>query len=146
MKLSQWTVRRRLIVSYLLMFMLLMVVAVTGFYGLRVSNQALHHVVDVNVRKMALLEDMSDAVHVVSRVMRTVALLDDATARAEQQRKIPETREKYNKAFESLKAMPLDNAGTQFVKEIAHQATVTRPLNDRFLALELAGQGIGVSA
>jgi methyl-accepting chemotaxis protein len=139
MKLSQWTVRRRLIVSYLLMFMLLMVVAVTGFYGLRVSNQALHHVVDVNVRKMALLEDMSDAVHVVSRVMRTVALLDDATARAEQQRKIPETREKYNKAFDALKAMPLDNAGTQFVKEIAHQATVTRPLNDRFLALELAG-------
>ncbi|MBR7781065.1 methyl-accepting chemotaxis protein [Undibacterium luofuense] len=139
MKLSQWTVRRRLIVSYLLMFMLLMVVAVTGFYGLRVSNQALHHVVDVNVRKMALLEDMSDAVHVVSRVMRTVALLDDVAARTDQERKIPETREKYNKAFESLKAMPLDNAGTQFVKEIAHQATVTRPLNDRFLALELAG-------
>jgi methyl-accepting chemotaxis protein len=107
MNLSQWTVRRRLIVSYLLMFMLLLVVALTGFYGLRVSNQALHHVVDVNVRKMALLEDMSDAVHVVSRVMRTVALLDDPAARAEQQQKIPETREKYNQAFAALQGCRL---------------------------------------
>ena len=139
MNLSQWTVRRRLIVSYLLMFMLLLVVALTGFYGLRVSNQALHHVVDVNVRKMALLEDMSDAVHVVSRVMRTVALLEDPAARAEQQQKIPETREKYNQAFAALQGMPLDKAGKQFVQDIAQQATATRPLNDRFLKLELEG-------
>jgi methyl-accepting chemotaxis protein len=89
---------------------------------------------------MALLEDMSNAVHITSRVVRTIALLDGEGTNRElvdaQKIKIAEARQQYDDAFERLQKMPLDKRGQEFVHEIDIEKVAARKLNDDFLLLE----------
>ena len=135
MNIANMKIGYRLGFGFGLILLLLLSVAMLGVYGMRSSNQALHHVVDVNVYKISLLEEMSNSVHIVSRVVRTIALLSDETAARAEHRKIDEAREKYNKAFAILEKLPLDEAGRAYVAKIREAQVTVRPMNDHFLEL-----------
>lgn len=87
MKFSTWKVSTRLGVGYGALIILLLCVAALGLLGMNQNNKSLHHVVDTNVKKMELLESMSNSIHVVSRVVRTIALLDDQAAQDREAKK-----------------------------------------------------------
>jgi len=125
----------RLGVGYGLVLVLLACIAMLGMNGMNGSNDALHHIVDVNIKKMALLEDMSDSVHIVSRVVRSIALLDDENQANIEFQKILAAREKYNESFDYLEKMPLDDAGKAFVSRFKEEANTARALNTKFLEL-----------
>jgi len=103
-----------------------------GISSLSKNDDALHHIVDVNVKKMAYLEDMEGSVHIVSRVMRTVAMISDENEANIQRKKIGEARDAYNTAYAALERMPLDEAGKAFVAKIKDDQVVSRALNDKF--------------
>ena len=136
---------QRLALGFGLILLLLVAVALLGLQGMRRSNEVLHHVVDVNVQKIHLLEEMSKSVHIVSRVVRTIALLSDETIARTEHKKIDAAREKYNAAFAALQKLPLDDAGRAFVEKIRQDQITTRPLNDRFIDLAKTDRQAGAS-
>ncbi len=140
MKLANMKVRNRMIVGFGSILIFVMAISAVGLVGMMRENDAMHQIVDINVKKMALLEDMSNAVHITSRVVRTIALLDGEGTNRElvdaQKIKIAEARQHYDDAFERLQKMPLDKRGQEFVREIDIEKVAARKLNDDFLLLE----------
>ena len=135
MNISNLKIGTRLGAGFALVLTLLASVAMLGINGMSRSNDALHHIVEVNAAKISLLEDMSKSVHIVSRVIRTIVLLSDETEVRNQHKKIDAAREKYNAALATLEKMPLDEAGKALLAKIREDANTTRPLNDKFIEL-----------
>ena len=84
---------------------------------------------------------MEKQTHIVARVIRTIALLDDPVAAALEHRKIEAARRAYDLASAELEAMPLDAAGRALLAAIKTAQAVTRPLNDRFQAMSHTDRG-----
>ncbi len=135
MQLANMKIGHRLGLGFGLILLLLLAIAALGINGMQAGNRALHHVVAVNVYKISLLEEMSKSVHIVARVVRTMALISDEALANNERRKIDLAREKYNKAFAELEKMPLNDVGRAFVNRIREDALLARPLNDKFVAM-----------
>ncbi|MBA5606082.1 MCP four helix bundle domain-containing protein [Duganella sp. FT3S] len=135
MNITNVKIGTRLKLGFGAVLLLLAGVAMLGINGLNRSNDAMHHIVDDNIVKMGLLEDMSQSIHIVSRVVRTIALLHDEAEAKVQGRKIDGAREKYNAAYAALQKMPLDDADQALVARIAEQASLASAANDKFMAL-----------
>jgi methyl-accepting chemotaxis protein len=135
MKFANLKIGVRLGAGYALILIMLLLVTIIGLFGMQRSNEALHHVVDVNVKKMDLLVTMSRSVHVVSRVTRTIALLSDEALAQQEHKKIDDARKAYDDAFTALEKMPMDDNGKALVAKIKSEQFATRPLNNKFAEL-----------
>lgn len=135
MKLSNLKISQQLGLGYGLLLCILAIVALLGINGMQQSNHALQHVVDINIVKINHLDDMSSTIHVVSRVIRTLALLTDESQAQEQHKKIDEARVTYNKAFSELEKMPLDETGKKFMQKIKEEQQAASGLNDKFVEM-----------
>ncbi|SFV00629.1 methyl-accepting chemotaxis protein [Pseudoduganella namucuonensis] len=135
MKLTNLNIGVRLAAGYALVLVLLAGVALFGINGLNASNEAMHHIVDVNVEKMRLLEQMSQSTHVVARVIRTIALQSDEAAGRVEFKKIERARADYADANAALEKMQLDQAGRALMAEIKADREAALPLNNRFQEL-----------
>ena len=135
MKISNLPIGTRLGAGFSLTLVLLLGVAFLGISGMSQSNARLHHIVDINVTKIELLQEMTNSAHIVSRVVRTIALLTDEAEARTQYKKIVAAREKYNADLAALEKMPLDDAGKAFVTKIKEDQAKARPLNDKFMEL-----------
>ena len=138
MKFQNLSIGTRLFASFGLVLILMTGISALGIYGMNQSNAALHHIVDINIKKMALLEDMSNSIHIVSRVIRTVALLDDESEANRQREKILKAREIYNAAMETLEKMPLDEKGLAFVADLKQDQRTNAGQHSRYS--KMAGQ------
>ena len=132
-------IKARLRLGFGIVLLFLLIVSLTGLNKISQTNAATEHIVSVNMEKIALLEQMSDAVHVVSRVVRSMALLTDKAAAQREEPKIVAAREQYDRAYTRLKAMPLDEQGQRIMAELASLQDTVRPLNNRFLDMAMAG-------
>ena len=139
MQFSHFTIRTRLRVGFAAMLTLLLIVAATGLYEMTRANAATAHIVRVNIAKIELLEEMSDSVHVVSRVVRSMALLADPSAAERERPKIESARQKYDRALDALRRMPLDEAGQDFMQRLSALQSEVRPMNNRFLNMSAQG-------
>ncbi|WP_323140868.1 methyl-accepting chemotaxis protein [Massilia phyllosphaerae] len=139
MNATRYSIKARLRLGFAVILTLLLVVAFSGLYQMKRADTANENIVEVNLKKIELLEEMSDSVHVVARVLRSIALLSDKERAAQEATKIAAARAKYDRAFSALRAMPLDAAGQQFVQHITRMQTEVRPLNNRFAELSAAG-------
>jgi methyl-accepting chemotaxis protein len=140
MNVSHYSIKARLRFGFGVILSLLLLVASGGLYEMKRANTATENIVGVNLKKIELLEDMSNSVHIVSRVLRSIALLSDKERAAHEAKKIVAAREKYDQAFAALRAMPLDEAGQQFVQRIANLQDKVRPLNNRFAEMTAASE------
>ena len=84
------------------MLVFLVLIAACGLYGMSESNDRLEHVTKENAVKLTLLEDMSNSIHVISRVIRSLALINDQATYDHEYAKITAAREEYDKASEAL--------------------------------------------
>ncbi|MFS2002504.1 methyl-accepting chemotaxis protein [Duganella sp. CT11-25] len=135
MKIANLKIGVRLGVSHALLLSLLAAVALCGVQGLTRANGALHHIADVNSQKVLLLERMATQTHIVARVIRSIALLQDPKAAAVEYKKIDAARNAYEAAGAALERMPLDADGQRLIAEIKSRQAVTRPLNEQFLSM-----------
>ena len=135
MNMSTLTVKFKMVAGYAVILVFLVIVAMSGLYGMAQSNDKLKQVTEVNTVKMALLEDMSNSVHIVSRVIRSLALISDQAVYEREQKKIVAARDEYDKAFDALKKMSLDREGQDFVVQIEKFRDLARPKNNQFLEM-----------
>ena len=132
MNFEKISVAKRLSIGFGTLIVLLVLVAALGMNGLRESKESLHHLADVNVTKIELLNNMSESIHITSRVMRTIALLHDAAEADKQRLKIVDAGAEYSKSFDALQKMPLDDAGKAFIEKIRLDESAARASNDKF--------------
>ncbi|MBY0240423.1 MAG: MCP four helix bundle domain-containing protein [Burkholderiaceae bacterium] len=132
---TRFNIGARLGAGFTFLLVLLAGVAAIGLHGMNQSNAALRHVVDVNGKKVALLQEMLEATHIATRVMRTVVLLSDQTVAHAEHAKIDAARAQYDAAYDVLRTMPLDSTSQALLDKLTAERALARPLNDRFMLM-----------
>lgn len=131
------TIRMRLAAGFGLVLFLLACVIGLGIKDIGEIEQRLDDIVNDNNAKVRLVNKMSEAVHIVSSSMRTVALLHDADAIAGEQKKLQAARAVYDASFATLQKYPASAAGTEIRVAILEAMTNARKLNNEVIALAL---------
>jgi methyl-accepting chemotaxis protein len=131
---------QRLALGFGLIIVLLIIqVAITEVTELRIQKE-IEDIVQDNTRKTALLNTMSENVHIVSRRLRTTLLLrGEPAGTAEQAQGIADARGNYDKAWEALQKTPASEEGQKYRKAIADAQVTARAENNK--VLELAAKG-----
>jgi methyl-accepting chemotaxis protein len=125
----------RLGVGFGVVLVLLIGIAGLGIVNMRHLNTTLHSIVDINVTKISLLQDMTDAIQTEGRALRTIGLLTDQSTIGGEQKKITDARERYDTAFAALQQMPLDDTGKLEVAKITQLQNAVQPIDDKYLEM-----------
>lgn len=120
--------------AILIMVLILLVI---NFSSMKLIQGRLENIVEQNVYKTKLLNDMMDGVNQVAIRMRNVVLLEDFTAKQEQQKEIEKQRTKYNKASEELEKTVSDSRGIEFRANIKQAASKSTQLTNIVVELGL---------
>ncbi len=133
--LLNWGLRTRLLVGFALTLSLCIIGSAFSVKELGIVEKDVDYMVTDDMAKVELNQQMSEAVHVVSRVVRTVVLLEDPNLRAAEAKKITAARQSYDQAWATLSQMPGSERGLAQRKKIDAARAEARPLNDKVLAL-----------
>jgi len=128
----------RLGLAFALMVLLLGLMTAVGIANLAAIEDRLDEIVNDNNVKVGLVHDMSESVHIVSRVMRTIVLLHDDAAIETERRKLDVARQKYNAAQEALGKTVPDEKSKALRAKIIEAQVEARALNDKVLELAFA--------
>jgi methyl-accepting chemotaxis protein len=135
MSLSNMHVGQRLGLAFAIVLALLLACVGLGLYELRASNQAMDHLIhDVN-QKTALINKMSESVHIAQRVGRSMVLLQDKAAIEAERPKVAAARKIYGDSLAVLEKLPSDDEAQRLLASIKEKAGVTRPLLDQVMDL-----------
>jgi len=140
MAIANMKVGTRLGLGFGLVLVLLLLVAVLGLFNMSTIHAKLERIVNENAVKTQLVNTMSESVHIVARVTRSVVLLHEEPAIRAEMEKVTKARAEYNTAVQALAKMPATGKGVEIRDRIAAQAKVTRPLNDKLFELALVNQ------
>jgi methyl-accepting chemotaxis protein len=141
MKLGSLRLSSRLFLAFGIVLLMSLLSSGVALMKLGSVQDNLERIVNENNVKLALTQTMSESVHIVSRVIRTVVLINDPSKSVEQQKKIVAALQSYDKARAELEKFPVDTAGKTTRAKIDAIAAKTRPLNAEVLNLGLAGKG-----
>src|SRR5689334_12806690 len=120
----------RLALGFGLVLALMAGVSGLGIYNMQRIHARLEKVVQLNVAKLTYVQDMSESVHIVARVIRTIVLLSDEAAMQRELPKIQAARDTYDKARLALEALPATEEGKAIRARIRAFQQEARPLND----------------
>ncbi|GJJ03575.1 methyl-accepting chemotaxis protein [Duganella rhizosphaerae] len=140
MVMANLKVGTRLSLGFGLVLVLLLCVAGLGVYNMSTIHAKLDNIVSQNVAKGDLVQDMSESVHVVARVTRTMVLLSEPAAIQSELLHLQTAREHYRKASEMLAALPASSKGAALAERIAAAGQEARPLVDKVVELAKANQ------
>jgi methyl-accepting chemotaxis protein len=140
MAIANMKVGTRLSLGFGVVLALLLLVSMLGVFNMSTIHAKLERIVNENAVKTELVQNMSESVHIVARVVRTVVLLTDEAAIRAEMEKVRESRAVYNKAVEALAKMPATPQGVAIRERIGAAALEARPLNDKVLAMALLNQ------
>jgi methyl-accepting chemotaxis protein len=124
----------RLGLGFGLVLVLLLAIAALGVYNMSAIHDKLDRVVNQNAVKTELVGRMSEAVHIVARVSRSVVLLDNDAAINNEMTKVAAARTAYNDARDQLAAMPATAQGIAIRDRIATLQNQSRTFNDQVFA------------
>ena len=140
MQLSQLKISTRLTFGFGLLVLLSLLSAGLSLNKLASVQSNLEDVVKDNNYRIRLNNDMSQAVHVVARVIRTLVILEDEAQMAVEKEKIIQARASYDKSWAALQSLPASDSGKAMRTKIADLAAKARPLNTRVMELGLANK------
>ena len=125
----------RLGLAFGLILCLLVAIAVVGFKGIADADRVLTNIIQDDVKKLMLANDMAEEVHIVARVIRTLVLLDDPEAKPAEIAKIEAARVAYNTSREALQELPRSQVGSALLAKIDTAASEARAVNNDILKL-----------
>ena len=135
MKIHHLNIGVRLGASYAVLLALLVLLTVCGLLGMQQIQGNLERVTREFDRKEYLLYTMSESVHVVARVSRSVVLLDDLARIDHEMLKVDAARARYDTAWKELQGMAGSARGLALRAEMEKAAHIVRPLNNEVFAL-----------
>jgi len=130
----------RLTLGFAIVLALMVALAAVGIHGMSSIETSLDKIVQDNMVKIDLNNKMSRSVNDVLRQVRTLLLLKDPAAQADQRKAIETSRAKYNEAFDALEKMPGSDVAKASRAKIKNMALNSRPLTDKVVALNMAGK------
>ncbi|HRD68502.1 MAG TPA: MCP four helix bundle domain-containing protein, partial [Candidatus Competibacter sp.] len=113
-------------------------IALFGITSMGEIKSDLDNIVSHFNYKTELNQRMSESVHIVARVTRTIILLSDNEIKKREYHKIEAARGEYDKAWEALQALPVSEAGKALRVKIAEARDKVRSLNNKVLELAFA--------
>jgi methyl-accepting chemotaxis protein len=119
---------------------LMFIASLVGIIGLFSVDSQVRQIVEVNVYKLQLVNTMEKSTLIVSRVIRTIALLSDQEEMRRQEEKITQARSSYDAANQELDKLPQSDEGKIIIGRFREMQVSTRPITDQVLAYGLAGQ------
>ena len=128
----------RLTLGFFIVLALMAALALVGINGMSKMQGRLDEIVNDNFYKTKLINDMKEAVHIVSRITRTLILLTDEAAMATQKKKLDGVRQQYNDAWANLEKTPASEKGKAIRARIRSDMVDARAINDKVIDLALA--------
>ncbi|MBK6850964.1 MAG: MCP four helix bundle domain-containing protein [Burkholderiales bacterium] len=125
----------RLTLGFAIVLVLMAVLAFTGINGMSTVQSRLDEIVGDNMFKVKLNTDMAESVHVVTRITRTIILLNDEAAMATEKRKLDAARQKYNDAWDALEKTAASDKGKAVRARIKAAGVEARGLTDKVIEL-----------
>ena len=138
MKSADFKIGTRLASAFGLVVLLSLGSAGLALNKLSAIQTNLEDVVKDNNVKIEINHDLSQSVHVVSRVIRTVTLLEDKGEKEREAVKITKAREAYDKAWDALQKFPASEAGKANRAKILAARDAARPVNNKVIELAQA--------
>jgi len=111
-----------------------------GLMNMQQMNDRLERIVTVNNARIKCANDASKAVHTISRVMRTIVLLDDQRAKQEEVKKIEAARVVYKEAMTKLEELDATEKGKEMLTKVKGATTTASAANNRVIELGLANK------
>jgi methyl-accepting chemotaxis protein len=127
-------------VGFAAVLLLMVALAWIGITGMASIQGRFDETVNTNVYKGKLLTEMSESVHVISRVMRTMVLQNDTSVIATEYKKIEEARKKYNEAWTQLEKTSASDKGKELRTKIQTLLQDGRATNNMVLELARANK------
>lgn len=131
---------KRLGLAFGLILLMLGVMIGTAVFKMEQMQEKLTRIVTVNNERVAIANAMLDSVHIVSRVIRTVALLDDPAKKEAEKKKILEERAKYDELSKRMEPHIITPEGKAAFAKINELKDKGRAANGKALELALANK------
>ena len=128
-----------------LVLVLLLSIAALGVVNMSTIHAKLDRVVNENAVKTELVGRMSESVHIVARVSRSVVLLDNDAAIANEMNKVASARKAYDEARDQLAALPATAAGVAIRDRIAGMQNASREFNNKVFELARAHDDVAAT-
>ena len=125
----------RLAAGFGAVLLLMAGLTMVGLNGMATVEDKLNEITSDNMVKIKLINDMSEAVHIVTRITRTIILQDDKEAVAAETKKLGTYREKYNEAWTALEKTSASEKGKAIRAKIKELAAEARGQTDKVLEL-----------
>jgi methyl-accepting chemotaxis protein len=129
----------RLAAGFGAVLLLMAVLSFVGINGMASVQDRLDQIVNDNMVKMQLINDMSESVHIVTRITRTIVLLEEPDAIAAERKKLDGYRQKYNEAWTALEKFPASEKGKAIRTKIKELAAEARVGTDKVIDLAVGG-------
>jgi methyl-accepting chemotaxis protein len=140
MNLANIKIGPRLTLGFGAVLVLLGVLALSAVNSLGKLEKNIDLILNDNVYKLILAQDMNDSLHVINRVVRTMVILTDENAMKNEYQNIAKARTEYNAAMAKLEKSVTNERGLALLKGINEAQRVARPLNDKVLELAMANK------
>ena len=140
MKLHTFKIGARLGLSFALLLVLMLTTTVAGIYNMTAINDRLEEIVEVNVRKMDLLQRMNGAAHTIARIMRNGVLLSDQKEIETELGAIAALRTKYDTALGELIKLPIPPEAAAIRANLKQAEDGAMALNEKVAALAKGNQ------
>jgi methyl-accepting chemotaxis protein len=138
MHISNLKIGSRLGLGFAVVLALMLVLVGIGINSMGKIQAKLDNIVESNVREIELLHEMTDAIHVVRRVMGTLMVMKDAVALDVEYKKLEAARARYNATDELLRKRDADEAQAALRVKLSEVQALARPLNNQVVELARA--------
>ncbi|HBV99141.1 MAG: hypothetical protein JL50_07230 [Peptococcaceae bacterium BICA1-7] len=144
MKFGNLKIGIRLALGFALVLALMIAIIVVGSSQMKEINNSLQQITDINNVQVERANNMLDSVHVVTRVIRTIALLNDVPAQNTEKERIVSARESYNENEEQfekvLPGMLNSEKGRALLEKAKKLKAEARTINDQIVELAMANK------
>jgi methyl-accepting chemotaxis protein len=132
----------RLTLGFAIVLALMAAMAFVGINSMSAIEGHLDEIVKDNMYKIKLNNDMSESVHIVTRITRTIILLDDAAAMEAEHKKLLKFRQNYNDAWDALNKTEASEKGKAIRGKIKDAATEARTYTDKVIEFALERKNV----
>ncbi len=146
MQFGNFRIGGRLRWAFGLVLLVSIVTDILALQGLGHIQGNMEKIVNENGVKIQIINDMATAVHVESRVIRTMVLLDDSEKRSKEEVKLRDALKSYQTLWDRLQQFPPSDAARAIRARMQQGQAETTPLVEKLIALTQAEQDEAATA
>ncbi|HBE78172.1 MAG TPA: hypothetical protein DDW65_10385 [Firmicutes bacterium] len=133
-------IKTRLTIGFGSMLAIIVIIVVLALFGLKRIDGKMKAIVDYNVYKLTLYNNMQECILEVNDSIKTIALVDDPLNRQQEVEKIEKIRTSYDELERKIEQTSATAQGKLLRAKIVEVAGPAKSLNDQVIQLAMANQ------